>query len=442
MTRPGILSRILAPLRRRQIEAAGGGRRWQGAPMLHQPARAVDAARATTRARAAALYMNAAQGRRIVEAWTSALVGRGWQARSQHPDRATAARLNDAFEAMATPVLPLIARSLVRDGEAFVHLRATDDGGIGPQVLDPAQIDPALTRPLDGGARIEQGIELGPDGDVRAYHVLREVPGTGWTSAEALRIPAADMLHCYDPLFPGQVRGLSWLAPVLLKLADRDALADALLMQAKVGALLTGFVRDPEGGAAGFAGEGGAAGALNVALEPGAMRILPPGADVSFSPQPQGLRDATAFLAATDREIAAGAGLTYEQLTGDLGAANYSSARVGLLDFRRRAEALQRHLIEGQLLRPLWRRWIDVQTLAGVIPADAMAQADHRAVRFIGPGFDWIDPEAQVAAEVLAMQNGLKSREEIVAARGRDIDELDAELARDRARRQPMEASP
>jgi lambda family phage portal protein len=448
--------------RRSGIEAGGGGRRWQGAPMLHQPARAVDAARATTRARAAALYMNAAQGRRIVEAWTSALVGRGWQARSQHPDRATAARLNDAFEAMANPVLPLIARSLVRDGEAFVHLRATDgrltvnvysdgpfahlrateDGGLVPVMLDPAQIDPALTRPLDGGARIEQGIELGPDGDVRAYHVLREVPGTGFAPYETVRIPAADMLHCYDPLFPGQVRGLSWLAPVLLKLADRDALADALLMQAKVGALLTGFVRDPEGGAAGFAGEGGAAGALNVALEPGAMRILPPGADVSFSPQPQGLRDATAFLAATDREIAAGAGLTYEQLTGDLGAANYSSARVGLLDFRRRAEALQRHRIEGQVLRPLWRRWIDVQTLAGLIPADPMAQADHRAVRFIGPGFDWIDPEAQVAAEVLAMQNGLKSREEIVAARGRDIDELDAELARDRARRQPMEASP
>lgn len=123
MTRPGLLARILAPLRRRQIEAAGGGRRWQGAPMLHNPARAVDAARATTRARASAAYMNTPQGRRIVEAWTSALVGRGWQARSQHPERATAARLNDAFEAMANPVLPLVARCLARDGEAFIHLR-------------------------------------------------------------------------------------------------------------------------------------------------------------------------------------------------------------------------------------------------------------------------------------------------------------------------------
>ena len=58
-----------------------------------------------------------------------------------------------------------------------------------------------------------------------------------------------------------------------------------------------------------------------------------------------------------DREIAAGTGITFEMLTGDLGQANYSSARVGLLEFRRRAEMLQRSLIEGQFLRPLWRRW-------------------------------------------------------------------------------------
>jgi lambda family phage portal protein len=432
------LGRILAPMRRRQIEAGGGGRRWQGVPMLHNPARATDAARATTRARAAAAYVNTPQARRIVEAWTSALVGRGWQARSQHPDRATAARLNDAFEALANPVLPLVARCLVRDGEAFAHLRPTDDGGLRPEVLDPAQVDAALSRPLDNGGRIEQGVELDRDGNAVAYHVLREPPGSAWSPYETVRVPASDMLHIYDRQFPGQVRGLSWLAPVMLRLSDRDQLSDALVAQAKVGALLTGFIRDPEGGAAGF-DQGASGGQWNVALEPGAMRILPPGADVSFTPQPQGLRDAVAFVASIDREIAAGAGLTYESLTGDLGAANYSSARVGLLDFRRRAEALQRHLIEAQVLRPLWRRWIAVQTLAGLIPADPLSQADYRVVRFVGPGFDWVDPEAQVAAEIAAIGAGLKSREEVVAARGRDIDELDEELARDRARR-PVEA--
>jgi capsid protein len=223
------LRRILAPMRRRQIEAGGGGRRWQGVPMLANPARATDAARATTRARAAGAYMNTPQGRRIVEAWTSALVGRGWQARLRHPDRDTAARFNDAFEGLANPVLPLVARCLVRDGEAFVLLRPTDDGGLRIEVLDPSQVDASLSRPLDNGGRIEQGVELDREGNAVAFHVLREPPGSALSPYETVRIPAADMLHVFDRQFPGQVRGLSWLAPVMLKLSDRDALSDALV---------------------------------------------------------------------------------------------------------------------------------------------------------------------------------------------------------------------
>jgi capsid protein len=39
-----------------------------------------------------------------------------------------------------------------------------------------------------------------------------------------------------------------------------------------------------------------------------------------------------------------------------------------------------------------------------------------------------------VSAEVAAIAAGLKSREEVVAGRGRDIDDLDEELARDTTR--------
>jgi lambda family phage portal protein len=204
-----------------------------------------------------------------------------------------------------------------------------------------------------------------------------------------------------------------------------------MLMSLKTQSLLTGFIRDPDGGAAGF-GDGDGAGRVDVSLEPGAMRVLPAGAEVTFSQPGQGLAQAVDFLRAQDREIAAGVGLTFEALTGDLGEANYSSARVGLLEFRRRAEMLQRNLIEAQFLRPLWRRWIDRQALAGSIPSDAMSLDDHRAVRFTAPGWQWVDPNNEVSADVAAIAAGLKSREEVVAGRGRDIDELDAEIAADR----------
>lgn len=420
--------------KRSGIEAGGGGRRWDGASTIAHGPNATLAARGPAATRAAAQTMNNPIAARGVETWVSALVGKGWQARSQHPDARAARRLNDAFEALAQPVMPILARALVRDGEAFVRVQITQAGETRLQAVPAEQIDPTLTRDLGGGARIVAGIEFDASDEITAYHVLPEAPGTPFvTYGPAVRVPARDMLHIFDAHFPGQVRGLSWLAPVLLKLRDRDETSDALLMQAKTASLITGFIRDPDGTFAGFEGQV-QGGAMNVALEPGAMRILPGGADVTFSNPGQGIAQAVDFLRAQDREIAAGLGLTFEALTGDLTQTNYSSARVGLLEFRRRAEMLQRQLIEGQFLRPLWRRWIEIQALAGQIEAPGAALDDYRDVRFVPPGWQWVDPRNEVEADIAAIEAGLKSREEVVAGRGRDIDELNDEIARDTAR--------
>lgn len=430
----------LAKLFRRNVEAGGGGRRWTGAQHLSNPPSQTLAARGLAKLRASAAYVNTPYGNRIVEAWTAALAGKGWQSRSSHPDEATRRQLNAEFEELIAPQLIMVARSLVRDGEAFVRIMPGSDGAIRLKVISADQIDPALSRDLGGGARIIAGIEFDASDEVVAYHVLREAPGTPFaTFGETVRVPAVDMLHVFDLLFPGQVRGLSWLSPVLLKLRDRDETSDAMLMREKVSALVTGFIRDPEGGFAGFEGEDSGS-SLSVALEPGAMRILPGQADVTFSQPGKGLEQAVEFLRAQDREIAAGVGLTFEALSGDLGEANYSSARVGLLEFRRRAEMLQRNLIEGQLLRPLWRRWIDLKALSGEIPSNANL-SDYRAVRFVPPGWTWVDPQNEVQAEIAAIDAGLKSREEVVAGRGRDIEELDEELARDAGRQKGNEGN-
>lgn len=426
-----ILTRITAATGKRQVEAGAGGRRWDGAPTLHAPLQSTLAARSLTKARAAGLYLNTPHGNRIIEAWTAALVGKGWQVRPHHPDERERREIADDFEAMIRPIMPTMARALVRDGEAFVHVRVVASGELRLKLIPADQIDPALTRDLGDGRRIVAGIEYDADDEVLAYHMLREAPGQPFaTYGEAIRVPATDMLHIFDRLFPGQVRGLSWLAPVLLKLRDRDEASDAMLMQLKVASLMTGFVTDAEGGTAGLGDS--AAPDMNVALEPGAMRMLPPGSQVTFSNPGQGLTQAVDFIRSQDREIATGVGLTFEDLTGDLGEANYSSARVGLLNFRRRAEMLQLTLIEGLFLRPLWNRWIAVMELAGVIPA--AETPDYLDVRFVAPGWAWVDPRNEVEADVAAINAGLKSREEVVAGRGRDIDELDEEIARDRDR--------
>lgn len=333
---------------------------------------------------------------------------------------------------MANPILVQIVPGIVRDGESFVRLVADADGAMRLQLIPPEQVDPALTQDLGSGRRIVAGIELDAADRPVAYHVLPEVPGTAFAGyGPPVRVPAADVIHVFDPLLPGQVRGLSWLAPILLKLSEHDRTGDAMLAALKTQSLLTGFVNDPSGEAGGFGAEADG-GAVSASLEPGSLHVLPPGASVTFSSPGAGLREAGEFLKAQIREIAAGTGLTYEQLSTDLSTANYSSARTGLLEFRRRAQMLHRTLIVDQLLRPLWRRWIDAEVLAGRLSPDP-ALLD---VQFASPGFDWVDPAKEVAAEVAAIEAGLKSRAEVIGARGRDLEDVDDEIARDPRRQE------
>lgn len=244
----GFLSRIFHPTSTRSgIEAGGGGRRWKGAPMLAVPQQAALTARKPAKDRAAAMYLNTAAGNRATEAWLAAMTGgRGWQAQSSHPERDIARMLNSSFEELIAPLLPLIVRAIVRDGEAFVRI-VFDEDGLRLVPLPADQIDPELHRDLDQGGKIVAGIEFDAQDRVVAYHVLREAPGSPFAYySEPVRVPVQDMLHVFDRLFPGQGRGLSWLAPVALKISDHDAAHDALLMKLRRDAVADGVIWQTE----------------------------------------------------------------------------------------------------------------------------------------------------------------------------------------------------
>jgi|GEM_PF-5978878 capsid protein len=100
---------------------------------------------------------------------------------------------------------------------------------------------------------------------------------------DTVRVPASDMAHLFQALAPGQLRGITWLAPILLRLHELDQYEDAALVKAKVAALSTGFIRDPDGTVAGLNTGGAVNGVLNAGMEPGSLIPPPPGADIQFS---------------------------------------------------------------------------------------------------------------------------------------------------------------
>jgi lambda family phage portal protein len=291
---------------------------------------------------------------------------------------------------------------------------------------------------------VRSGIEFDSMGRRVAYHLYRShpedgrlAPMSGQGGMDTVRIDAREIIHLYRVLRPGQIRGEPWLARALVKLNELDQYDDAELVRKKTAAMFAGFITrlSPEDN---LMGEGVAndAGIALAGMEPGTLQILEPGEDVKFSDPADVGGSYSEFLRAQFRAVAAAIGVTYEQLTGDLSGVNYSSIRAGMLEFRRRTEAIQHGVLVHQLCRPVWNAWLDQAVLSGSLtaPGYARRRRDYVACKWIPQGWQWVDPEKEFKAMLLAIRAGLMSRSEAISAFGYDAEDVDREIASDNQR--------
>ena len=339
----------------------------------------------------------------------------------------------------------LACRAMLEGGECFVRLRVRrpEDGLAVPlqiQLLEAEHVPLTFNTTLPSGNLVRGGIEFDRLGRRVAYHLTRVHPGDPAMRPrdhDLVRVPADRIAHLFRPLRPGQIRGEPWLARALVKLDELDQYDDAALVKAKVAALFTGFVVSPDPEDAVMGGdEPDEDGVVEASLEPGTMRRLRPGQDVRFAEPADAGSSYEGFFRNQLRAVATAAGVTYEQLSGDLTQVNYSSIRAGLLEFRRRCETIQHAVVVHQLCRPVWREWMSTAVLAGALEAPGFAAdpARYLTAKWIPQGWQWVDPEKEFKAVVLAIRAGLMSRSEAISAFGYDAEEIDREIAADNAR--------
>lgn len=440
-----LFKRNPAPMQTRRFDGAAGGRRWSSAPSFGRTGPETLAASAPIRSRARYFVANNPWAANGVSALVSGLVGFGIKPASQHPDAGSRASIGAAFGTWAkradaegrTDLFGIQAaavRAMIVDGEAFLHME-TRANGLRLRLLPAEMVDESDTRDLPNGGYVVAGIEFNAVGKRVAYHVLKARPTEVFASTYGtIRIPAEDMLHLMHPLGAGQVRGVSWLAPVLLRLSELDQLEDALAVGVKTAAMFAGFLVDQNGTGEPFDASD-ESGILTRGLEPGVLQRLPSGFDIRFS-TPQQAQQTAEFVAHQIRAIAAGLGVPAHLVSGDLREANYGSLRAGMVAFRQKLEGIQFGTIIPQLCGPIWERAVSALILRGDLPAaDFEAAAPlWLAAEHYPPPMPWIDPAKDVAAIRDALEAGLMSRRQAVAERGFDIETLDAEIAADRER--------
>ena len=348
----------------------------------------------------------------------------------------------------------LIARTVETAGECFVRLRprGLEEDLAVPlqlQVLAPEFVPHDKFEPAKNGNSIRAGIEFNPAHQRVAYHMYRVHPRDASSLSagynQLVRVPAEQVLHIFEPVEPGQLRGVPRLAPVLKRLRSLDNYDDAVLFRQEVANLFAGFIsrpppeasqqpRDPVTGQLLTEDRDGFT--PMVALEPGTMQELGPGEEVEFSKPPDAGNNYPDFMRQQLMAAAAGTGTPYEILTGDMREVNDRALRVVLNEFRRRLEQLQFGVYVHQLCRPVRAAWMDMAVLAGRLKLDDYAQRrrEYLRTRWVPQGWAYIQPVQDIQARMMEVNAGFNSRSEMVLRQGYDAETVDEENAADQKR--------
>lgn len=323
----------------------------------------------------------------------------------------------------------LATKGMAEGGGVLIRRRwrRLSDGFAVPvqfQLLEPEYLDWTKDGPTPGGGEIIHGVEFDAIGRRRAYHLYRQHPGSlrGFR-AESRPVPARDIAHVFRVDRPGQVDGIPWGAPVLLRVADTDDYEDAQVVRQKVAACFAGFVTESFDTSLPGSTTENDDGELIDSIEPGMMERLPLGSDITFA-DPPGVENYEEYMRVTQRGIAAGYGIAYESMTGDLKGVSFSSGKMGRLDEARNVHEWQRDILIPRIAHVLTGWFLEAAMLTGV-------DVDGVRVSHTVASGDMVDPTRERKAERDAIRAGQKTLTQAIQESGRDPREHFEEYARD-----------
>jgi len=288
------------------------------------------------------------------------------------------------------------------------------------------------------GNPIVRGVEL----DRRtkrhvAYWIKpQQVNDVGGEEGTPIRIDARRARYVTLLTLRGQVRGISLLAPIVLSTQRLGSYLDSELIASGMKAQWAYMVNSGEDApdiVSTLAEDDGAAvvdsdGNRLERLSPGSVYYGRPGDKIqAIGPNvPQG--DSVPWIQLIEQSIAQGVDLSAIELSRDYSRVNFSSARAAANRDRQTYRFLQEWMVT-QILNRVWELWVRGAVVVGRpgFPSAQQYLADPDQfldVRWRFPGWSSVNPLDDAQAHRIMLQDGTITREEIIAARGADWEEV------------------
>lgn len=360
------------------------------------------------------------------------------------PDAMANDRISDAWAAWARKGAPTpcgrlslwdvqrqVVTAIIREGGMmFRHHLGRGPFGYQVEPLPFDLLDIDLTRQA-GENFIESGIEFDPDGRPVAAH-LWTVPQNDIHRPRhnrRRRIPWGQLGYVADLYEVGAALGVPRSQAALRMMGLAEQFDESALVAADHGARSVTYFEQEAGTevAAALSPED-----APESLEPGSSVMLPAGVRAN-SPDPKYPEAAVEpFMDHFTRSQAAALGVSAESLSSNLKGANYSSLHAGMLKERDTWRTLQRVVVEG-FLEPVRAQWLPAAMMAGRVNLPMRRLAKFDAAEWRPRGWSAVDPQKQARADREGLEGGFVTVSEIAARKGRTVEEIARERARDRA---------
>ncbi|MBS1776026.1 MAG: phage portal protein [Bacteroidetes bacterium] len=298
-----------------------------------------------------------------------------------------------------------------------VPVKATDRVPLELKVISTKYLDNSKDIERLKGGYISGGIQYDANGKRTGYWLYPNDP-TGAVAVESKFWKEKDVIHLLQIDEPGQSRGVPFGSASMMSLHDFDDYADAQLMRQKIAACFSVFVTKSD--ATDF--DTADSEERLEKVEPGIIEHLEPGKSVTFaSPPPaEGYAEYSRNVLTG---IASGFGVSYESMTGDLSNVNFSSGRMGWLEYQRMIESWQWFILIPKLCKRVWLWFVEAAVIAGKLPKSAPL-----SVEWTAPRRQMIDPVKETNGLLAQVRAGFISWQEAVRSLGYTPEEILEEI--------------
>ncbi|MET5476737.1 phage portal protein [Serratia marcescens] len=332
----------------------------------------------------------------------------------------------------------LVCRTRARDGECFIRLHEVE-GGLRLEIIDSLRVPVINNQKFSNGDYISNGIRFNKFKRPISYNICKVDPTIySYYQTDIEVVPAEEVIHFFIQEYPDQERGIPDIIACTNLIKELEQFVNASIVQKKVSASSMAFITSDEKPTNSTTELLGSIEEAQNAyenyegyLDPGVLIELDPGKKIQTVNPTSSTDGLDSFMDQMLGQIAMALNVTKMNLLYDTKNSSFSAAKLSDRMMQQVVKGKQNALIV-QVLKPIYKEFLKVEMInknelkLNFKDFKKLIKATYTPVVSLS-----LDPNKDAQYQIALLQNGLKSRKQIIAELGQDYRDVLKDFEKD-----------